>query len=149
MTSGPSDVERRFVAELHFFIHLLFDFVHRNVAGAFDHDLHVILPGLSGQLAQRFQLGELGFIAGVGNATGTQAIAERVADVILRQNLVDVVEALVEEVLLVVVAIHCARMAPPRLTMPVMRLETMRDILNQHAGMDGHVVHALLRPALR
>ena len=28
--------------------------------------------------------------------------------------------------------------------MPVMRFETMRQILDQHAGVDGHVIHALL-----
>ncbi len=45
-------VERRFVAELFFLIHLLFDLVQRHVARTFDHDLHVVLPGFLGQLAQ-------------------------------------------------------------------------------------------------
>ena len=96
-------VERRFVAELDFFFHLLLDLVHRDVAGAFDHHLHVVLPGDLRQFAQSFQFGELGFVAGIGDAAGTQAVAQRKADVILLHDFADVVEAFVEEILFVVV----------------------------------------------
>ena len=75
----PERVERRLVAELLFLLHLLFDLVHRNVAGAFDHHLNVVFPGLLGQLAESLQLGELGFVAGVGDAAGTQSVAQREA----------------------------------------------------------------------
>ena len=44
----PERVERRFVTPFHFQVHLLFDFVHRNVAGTFDHHLNVVLPSLFG-----------------------------------------------------------------------------------------------------
>ena len=47
-------VERSLVAPLIFEIDLLLDLVHRNVAGAFDHYLHVVLPGDAGQFAQGF-----------------------------------------------------------------------------------------------
>ena len=93
-------VERRFVAQLDFFFHLQFDLVHRNVAGAFDHHLHIVFPGFFGQFAQDFQFGELRFVAGVGEAAGAQAIAERKADVVLLEDLADVVEIFVEEILL-------------------------------------------------
>ena len=76
VTSGPKRVERRLVAPLVFFFYLLLDLVHRNVAGAFDHDLHVVLPGDAGQFAQGFQFGELRFVARVGEAAGTQAVSE-------------------------------------------------------------------------
>ncbi len=33
--------------------------------------------------------------------------------------------------------------APPRLTMPVMRLVVSGMYCAQHAGVDGHVIHAL------
>jgi hypothetical protein len=52
------------------------------VAGAFDHHLHVVLPGDLCQLAQSFQFGELSFVTGVGNAAGTQAVTQRKADII-------------------------------------------------------------------
>ena len=48
------------------------------------------------------QLGELGLVAGVGQAAGPQAVAQREADVVLLEDLADVVEALVEQVLPVV-----------------------------------------------
>jgi hypothetical protein len=45
----------------------------------------------------------LGFIAGVGQAAGTQAVSQRKAHVVLRENLADVFEAFVEKILFVVV----------------------------------------------
>ena len=96
-------VERSFGAELDFFLDLLLDLVHGDVAGTFDHHLHVVLPGFLGQLAEGLQFGELGFVAGVGDASGTQAIAERKADVVLFENLADVIKAIIEKILFVVV----------------------------------------------
>ena len=46
-------VERRFVAPLELFLHVLLDQVHGDVAGAFVHDLHAMCPGALGQLALR------------------------------------------------------------------------------------------------
>jgi hypothetical protein len=46
------------------------------VAGALDHHLDVVLPGDLGELAQRLELGELRFVVGVGDAAGSQAVAE-------------------------------------------------------------------------
>ena len=46
------------------------------MAGAFDHDLHIVLPCVLGQFAQRLQFGELSLVAGVGDAARTQAVAE-------------------------------------------------------------------------
>ena len=44
--------------------------------------------------------------------------------------------------------IHAAISEPPRLTMPVTRLRRQRHIFEQHAGVDRHVVDALLRLVL-
>ena len=55
MTSGPERVEGRLVAQLHFLLHLQLDLIHGDVAGPFDHDLHVVLPGLLGQFAEDFE----------------------------------------------------------------------------------------------
>ena len=70
-------VKRRFVTDCQLLFHVLFDQVHRHVAGAFDHHLAVVLPGDLRQLAEGFQLGKLCFIVGIGNRAGTQAISER------------------------------------------------------------------------
>ena len=39
------------------------------------------------ELAQRLELGELRLVARVGEAAGPQAVAQRVADVVLRHDL--------------------------------------------------------------
>src|ERR1700674_3724764 len=76
-------VEGSFVAEFDFFFDLLLDLVHGDVAGAFDHDLYVVLPGLFGEFAQSFEFGKLGFVTGVGNTARAESVAEGKADVVL------------------------------------------------------------------
>ena len=68
-------IERSFVAKLVFLLHLHLDLIERNVSWALDHHLHVVLPRLFRQLAQRLELGELRFVAGVGDAAGTNTSA--------------------------------------------------------------------------
>src|SRR5207244_427115 len=67
-------IKRSFIAKLAFFINLLFNLVEGDVAGTFDHDLHVVLPGFFRELAERLEFGKLGRVAGVGNAAGTKAV---------------------------------------------------------------------------
>ena len=50
----PKRIEGRFVAVLQLLIHVLFNKVHGHMAGAFDHHLHIVLPGNVGQFAQGF-----------------------------------------------------------------------------------------------
>ena len=137
-------VERRLVAELVFLLDLHLDLVHRDVAGAFDHHLHVVLPGVLGQLAERLQLGELGFVAGVGDAAGAQAVAQGEAHVVLLEDLADVVEVLVQEFCLWLCTIHCGQDRAAAADDAGDALGGQRQVLHQHAGVDGHVVDALL-----
>ena len=67
VVSGPERVERRFVAPLELFLHVLLDHVHGDVAGAFVHHLHVLCPRALGQLALRVKFGELRFVVRVGD----------------------------------------------------------------------------------
>ena len=60
-------VERRFVAPLELFLHVLFNHVHRDVARAFVHYLHMLRPGALGQLALRVKFGELRFIVRISD----------------------------------------------------------------------------------
>ena len=60
-------VERCLVAFLQLFIHVDLDEVHRHVAGAFDHDLAVVLPRLFREFAQRFKFSELRAVVGIGD----------------------------------------------------------------------------------
>ena len=112
--------------------------------GTFDHHLNIVSPGLPGQLAQRFQFGELRRVAGIGHAARPQSVAQREADIVLLENLADLIKMFVQEILLVVLdhpfgqdrsaAAHDAGDA----------LGSKRNVLHQHAGVNGHVIHALL-----
>jgi len=68
-------VERRFLADFHFFINLKFDLIHRDVARTFDHHLYVIFPRNLRELAERFQLSELCPIARIGKRARPQPVA--------------------------------------------------------------------------
>src|SRR5471032_3376761 len=137
-------VERRLVAALELLVHVLFDQLHRHVAGAFDHGLHVVLPGDLGQFAQCLQLTELRGVVGVGNRARTQAVAKGEADVVGLHDFADFVEMRVGEVLFVV------RQAPLGHDRTATRddagdaLGRQRYVAQQHAGVDGEVVDALL-----
>ena len=72
----PERIEGRLLAFLELFFHVHLDHMHRYVAGSFDHDLHVMLPGDLGQFAQRFQLGELAFVVGIGDGAWPQPVAQ-------------------------------------------------------------------------
>ena len=72
------------------------------MARALDHHLHVTLPRAASELSEGIQLRELRAVAGVGDATRAQAIAERHRDVVVAKDVEHVVEPLVERILLAV-----------------------------------------------
>uniref|UniRef100_A0A0N4ZJL5 NAD-specific glutamate dehydrogenase n=1 Tax=Parastrongyloides trichosuri TaxID=131310 RepID=A0A0N4ZJL5_PARTI len=137
-------VERRLVAALELLVHVLLDQLHRHVAGAFDHALHVMLPGDLGQLAQGLQLAELRRVVGVGDRARTQAVAQRKADVVGLHDFADFVEMGVEEVLLVMRQAPLGHDRAAAADDAGHALGGERHVAQQHAGVDGEVVHALL-----
>ena len=95
-------VERCAVAQFHFFFYLLLDLVHRHMAGAFDHHLHVGFPSLAASARRASStLQTAPRRTHRQHEPGPQAIAERVAHVVLRHDLRDAVKVLIQEVLLV------------------------------------------------
>jgi len=70
------DVEWGTVAYLLLKLHVFFDLVERDVAGALDDDLAALIPGAPGQLAECTELSQLGFVGGIGEAAGPQTVAE-------------------------------------------------------------------------
>ena len=141
-------VERRLVADLLLAAHVHLELVQRDVAGALDHHLHVALPRAQRQLAERVELGELRGVGGVGDRARPQAVAERDRDVVLAADLEDLVEALVERVLALVVD-HPAREQPAAARDDAGdAVLAERQVLEPHAGVDRHVVDALARLAL-
>ena len=71
------------------------------MARPFDHHLAAAVPGDLGQLAERLELGELGAVVGVGDRSRTKSVAERERHVVAAHDLADLIEALIEEALVV------------------------------------------------
>ena len=140
----PQRIERRLVADLELPVHILLDLVHRHMAGAFDHHLHIVLLRDAVEFAQRVEFGELRGVIGVGGRAGAQAVAQRERHVILLQEFADVLEMRVEEILLVM------RQAPFGQDRAAAgddagdALGRQRNMRQPHAGMDGEIIHALL-----
>jgi hypothetical protein len=85
----PQRVERRLAAEPQLLVHVVLDHVHRHVARAFDHHLHVVLPRDLRQFAERGELRHLRFVVRIGARAGPQAVAERERDVVRLHDLAD------------------------------------------------------------
>src|SRR5205814_7423743 len=93
-------VERRFVAPLELFLHVLLDHVHGDVARAFVHYLDVLFPGALGQLALRVKFGELRFVVRVRDTAWPQTVADGKTDVVGGHDLADLVPTGVEKTFL-------------------------------------------------
>ncbi len=140
----PQHVERGLVALLDLALDVHGDLVERHVPRPLHHHLHVLLPGLARQVAEGPELRELRGVAGVGQAAGTQAVAQGERHVVLPRDLQDLVVVHEERVLLAVVD-H-----PLRVQGAAARHDASDAVLHQgqvlveDSAMDGHVVHALL-----
>ena len=86
-------VERSFVAEFVFFFHLLLDLIDRNVAGAFDHDLHVVLPGDSVSSPSVFSSANCASSLASARQPGRRPSPSEKLTSCFCENLADVVEA--------------------------------------------------------
>jgi hypothetical protein len=137
-------VEGRLAAEAQLLVHVELDHVHRHMAGALDHHLHVVLPGDLGQFAQGFQLAHLRRVVGVVDRTGAQAVAEAEGHVVGLHDVADVLEVGVEEVFLVVRQTPLGQDRAAAADDAGHALGGQRHVAQQHAGVDGEVIDALL-----
>ena len=137
-------IERRFEAIGQLLFEVLLDELHGNVAGPFDHDLHVMLPGNLGELAEGLQLAELRLVIGIGDGARAQPVAEGEGHVVLLHQLAHVFEVLVEEALGVVGEAPLGHDRAASGDDARDAIGGQRHILEAHAGVDGEVVHALL-----
>ena len=118
--------------------------IERDVAGALDHDLDVVLPGATGELADGLQLRKLCGVIGVREAAGAQAVAEGEGDVVAGEDFAELVEVLIKEGFLVVGEAPAGHDGTAAADDAGDALGGERNVGKQHAGVDGHVVHALL-----
>ena len=122
---GAQHVERRVVADPAFPLHVHLNFVERNVARPFDHDLNAAPAATADEFAELVQFGELGFVAGIRQAAGAQPVAERHRHVVLEQIAMISSHRVKKGFSRRWWTIHFARMAPPRLTIPSLRFKAM------------------------
>jgi len=71
----PQRVEGRLLTSLDLLVHVLFDQVHRHMAGTSIITWQSYSQAILGQLAQGFEFGKLRFVICVGNRAGTQTVA--------------------------------------------------------------------------
>src|SRR5581483_4314580 len=77
------DIEGGFFANIHLTLDVHVDLVHGNVPRTLDHDLRVLLPAALGQFTQHVELGELCGVAGIGDRTRPETVAQAPGDVVL------------------------------------------------------------------
>ena len=140
----PQGVERGFLAVFELQVHVLLDQVHRHVARPFDDGLHVVLPGDLGEFAQRLQFAQLRFVIGVVDRARTQAVAEAEGDVVGLHDVADFLEVGVEEAFLVVCQAPLGHDRTAAADDAGHAVGGHRDVAQQHAGVDGEVIDALL-----
>ena len=93
------------------------------------------------------QFGELGLVVGVGNRAGTQAVAEAERDVVGAHDFADLAEVGVEEILLVMRETPLGHDRAAARDDAGHAVRGQRDVAQQHAGVNGEVIHALARIA--
>ena len=97
----PKRIKGRLVAGCQLAVHVFLDLVHRHMAGAFDHHLHIVPLRDLVEFAQRIQFGELGGVIGVGGRAGTQTVAQAERHIVLLQQFANLFKVRVEEIFLV------------------------------------------------
>ena len=95
-------VERRSGAIDDLPIHVFPDLVHRDMSRTFDNYLNIVFPSDFRQLAEHFQLAELGLVVGIGDAARAQAVAERESDVVFFEQFADFLEVRIQEILFLI-----------------------------------------------
>jgi len=141
----PQRVERRLMAALKLLVHVLLDLVHRHMARPLDHHLAIPAPGGFRELPKRLQLGKLRGVIGIGDRSGTQAVPQRKAHVVLAADIADFLEMLVEKALAVVVQAPFRHDRAAARDDPRHPLHRHRHHVQAHARVDGEVIHPLFR----
>ena len=114
------------------------------MAGAFDHDLAIVLPRDLCQLAEGGQFCQLRFVVGIGARAGAEAVAEREGDVVGAHDFADFVEVGVEEIFLVMGEAPLGEDAAAAGDDAGGAPGGEGDEAEKDAGVDGEVIDALL-----
>ena len=143
---GAQHIEWRLMANAFLQTHIGGNLIHGHVAGPFDHDLDILIPG---PLCQSSQLDEFRNLSGIGaviQAAGTEGVSQADGHIKLPQDVQNIIKVLIEWVFL---ARHLhpgkEKGAPPRdnVHLPLVSLKGFHGPTVQ-TGVDGHKVHPFL-----
>ena len=118
--------------------------LHRHMSGAFNEHLHVFGPRPFHEFAHGVEFGKLRRVVGIKRATGPQPITQRDGRIVAGADVADVVEAGVEETLLVVYHAPLGDDASAAAHHPRETTVGQRHILPPDAAVYREVVHPLL-----
>ena len=127
-------------------LHVGGDLVQRHMAGALHHDLHVLVPGTAGQLAQPDQLLDLAHVGGIGQTAGAAGVPQGDGHIVLPADVQDLIIIFVEGVLLPGHAHpgeHQGAAPGDDIHFPLM-LPDLVDGLSCNAAVEGDEVHSVL-----
>ena len=83
---GPEQIKRRAHANFNLFFNVHFYLVERDMSRSFNHNLHVGIPTFLSEFSHRVKLGELRFIARVGEAAGAKPVTETQSYIVFLAN---------------------------------------------------------------
>ena len=141
-------VEGSAMAEPALELHVELDLIKGDMTRTLDHDLDALGPGPLGQLAEGFQLRQLRGIAGIGETTWTQAVSQAEGDIVLPHDVTDVFKEIVHRILLTVNQHPLGQQAAAARDDSDQPVLDQRQMLPEHTGVKGEIVHALLRLVL-
>src|SRR5215471_3905673 len=141
---GPQRVKRRFHANFFLLLDLKLDLVHRDVSRTLDHDLHVVTPSDARQFSKGFQFRELRRVTSVGNRTRSEPVAQRESYVVFSKNAADAFEVLIEKILLMILDHPFRENGAAAAYDSSYAACCQRNVLDQNARVNSHVVYALL-----
>ena len=140
----PQGVKRRLSATLQLLLHVLLDQLHRHMAGAFYHHLHIVLPGHAGQLPQGLQFRELRRVVGVGDGTGAQAVAQGKRHIVGAHDLADLLKMGVEKVFPMMGQTPLRQDGAAAGDDAGGPLRRQRDVRQPRPRVNGEIIHSLL-----
>ncbi len=141
----PERIKRGFVTDGQLLFHIGLNHVHGDMAWAFDHDLHIVLPGDVGELAQGIKLSKLSLIVGIRDRSGPEPVAEAEGHVVGLHDLTNLFEVGVGEVFLMVCQTPLCMDRPAARDNAGHACGGHRHIGQTHTGVNGKVIDALLR----
>src|SRR5438034_5012570 len=114
------------------------------MTGTFVHDLHAVRPRAPGEFALDFEFGELRFVVGVGDCPWTESIADAEAHVIGGHDFANIVPVRVKETFLVMRQAPFGHNTAAAADDAGHAMRRERNEAQQHAGVNGEVINALL-----